>query len=78
MHNKYILDVIASDKGLPNLQSTLSINININDENDNRPIFLSNVYRFDCFEITGNSGNEANNGTFIGKIEAIDSDLINN
>jgi hypothetical protein len=43
MHNKYILDVIASIQGLPNLQTTLSININIKDENDNPPIFLSSV-----------------------------------
>jgi hypothetical protein len=36
------------------------------------------VYRFDCFEITGYLGNDANDWTFIGKIEAVDSDLINN
>jgi hypothetical protein len=77
MHNKYILDIIASDQGLPNLQTTISIDIIIKDENDNPPIFLSSVYRFDCFEITGNLGNDANDWTFIGKIEAVDSDILN-
>lgn len=43
--NGFILTIIATDKGNPPLSSSVFLNINISDANDNTPVFSSFSYR---------------------------------
>ncbi|GAB1604338.1 protocadherin beta-15-like isoform X1 [Argonauta hians] len=44
IQGKYILNVIARDRGYPPKQSTLIVIITVTDQNDNEPVFTKNVY----------------------------------
>jgi len=46
----YIMTVQAQDAGKPMLSSTVTVYINVIDENDNTPVFESNSYNVDVYE----------------------------
>lgn len=46
----YIMVVQAQDAGKPMLSSTVTVYINVIDENDNAPLFESNSYNVEVFE----------------------------
>lgn len=46
----YIMTVQAQDAGKPMLSSTVTVYINVIDENDNAPVFETNSYNVDVYE----------------------------
>jgi len=46
----YIMTVQAQDSGKPMLSSTVTVYINVIDENDNAPVFETNSYNLDVYE----------------------------
>ncbi|XP_071105206.1 cadherin-23-like [Haliotis cracherodii] len=62
-----VLTVIATDGGAPRLSSTATLRINVQDENDNAPVFNKTTFSGDVME----SGNP---GEHILQVEATDSD----
>ncbi|GAB1604111.1 protocadherin beta-15-like [Argonauta hians] len=44
IQDSYNVQVIAKDKGIPPKQGVLNVLINVKDENDNRPLFLEEIY----------------------------------
>ena len=42
--DKYIVPVVATDRGSPPLSSTVVVTVNIEDKNDNDPTFLKSIY----------------------------------
>lgn len=44
MISSYVLEVHATDHGVPELSSTVLVNLDISDENDNPPLFSQNNY----------------------------------
>lgn len=63
----FSLTVYAKDKGTPSMTGTTSVIVNINDKNDNRPIFEQPLFRFWMEE------NEKT-GTYVGHLLASDND----
>ncbi|XP_068128918.1 cadherin-related family member 2 [Hyperolius riggenbachi] len=61
-----ILTVKLYDLGVPSLSSEVNVTINVEDLNDNSPIFSQTEYRF--------SVNESTNGAYIGLLSATDAD----
>ncbi|XP_071485882.1 protocadherin Fat 4-like [Diadema antillarum] len=66
--SSYVLTIEAIDGGVPPLSSTIFLEIEILDENDNRPLFESAVYNFYLLE-------EEEAGVEVGTIQAIDPDI---
>ena len=65
----YILEIIAKDKGNPPLESlTLTVSVNVQDDNDNNPSFLQNPYN-------GSVSEGANNGSDVIEVKAKDADI---
>ncbi|CAH8514771.1 unnamed protein product [Schistosoma turkestanicum] len=64
---KYTLTAIAVDHGNPSLTGTATVQIIINDLNDNAPVFSTNNYTFHLQE------NQARN-TIVGQVNATDAD----
>ncbi|XP_058262193.1 cadherin-related family member 2 [Hemibagrus wyckioides] len=60
------LNVTATDMGIPALSSWVNFIINIDDENDNSPVFLQSEYTFYV--------NESETGAFVGFVYATDAD----
>ncbi|XP_038126067.1 cadherin-related family member 2 [Cyprinodon tularosa] len=60
------LTVIATDKGTPALSSSAAVVINVEDINDNKPVFKEKSYSF--------SVKEGEKGAFVGSILATDQD----
>ncbi|MCJ8739643.1 hypothetical protein PDJAM_G00049530 [Pangasius djambal] len=60
------LNVTATDMGTPPLSSTVKFIINIDDENDNSPMFLQTEYTFHV--------KESERGAFVGYVYATDDD----
>lgn len=46
----YIMTVQAQDTGKPMLSSTVTVYVNVIDENDNTPVFETNNYNVDIYE----------------------------
>lgn len=46
----YVMTVQAQDAGKPMLSSTVTVYINVIDENDNAPVFETNSYNVDIYE----------------------------
>lgn len=46
----YVMTVQAQDAGKPMLSSTVTVYINVIDENDNAPVFDTNSYNVDVYE----------------------------
>lgn len=46
----YIMTVQAQDAGKPMLSSTVTVYVNVIDENDNAPVFETNSYNVDVYE----------------------------
>lgn len=65
--NGFSLTVYARDKGNPSLTGTTTVIVNINDLNDNRPIFDQPLFRFWMEENVGT-------GTSVGQLSAKDAD----
>ncbi|XP_033103123.1 protocadherin Fat 4-like isoform X2 [Anneissia japonica] len=63
--------VIAEDKGTPSLSSNISITIEVEDVNDNAPIFINSTYEGEVNETAGN-------GEFILTVIATDADSLQN
>ncbi|XP_078087168.1 cadherin-related family member 2 [Mustelus asterias] len=63
---KIILIVEAYDLGVPSLSSTVNVTINVEDENDNSPIFTESVYNASVMEDTL--------GAFVTLVQATDND----
>ncbi|XP_040029736.2 cadherin-related family member 2 [Gasterosteus aculeatus] len=60
------LNVTATDKGVPSLSTTVSVNIIVEDVNDNTPQFKAPSYKF--------SVKEGEKGAFVGSVQAEDLD----
>ncbi|KAB5554228.1 hypothetical protein PHYPO_G00047920 [Pangasianodon hypophthalmus] len=60
------LNVTATDMGTPPLSSTVKFIINVDDENDNSPMFLQTEYTFHV--------KESERGAFVGYVYATDGD----
>ncbi|MCI4385422.1 hypothetical protein PGIGA_G00050270 [Pangasianodon gigas] len=60
------LNVTATDMGTPPLSSTVKFIINVDDENDNSPMFLQTEYTFHV--------KESERGAFVGYVSATDGD----
>ncbi|XP_047657229.1 cadherin-related family member 2 [Tachysurus fulvidraco] len=60
------LNITATDMGIPALSSWVKFIINVDDENDNSPVFLKSEYTF--------SVNESLTGAFVGFVYATDAD----
>ena len=65
--SSYVLELEASDGGIPPYFSSITINITITDTNDNQPIFLKNTYEVDVVE-------NSRQGDVIIRVEAEDRD----
>lgn len=63
----YIMTVQAQDAGKPMLSSTVTVYINVIDENDNAPVFETNSYNVDVYE-------NATVNTVVATVTAIDRD----
>lgn len=46
----YVMTVQAQDAGKPMLSSTVTVYVNVIDENDNAPVFETNTYNVDIYE----------------------------
>nr|AHY88472.1 fmi [Terebratalia transversa] len=68
-HDKYTLTVQATDKGTPSRSSSVSVDIIINDLNDNIPQFSNSSYEFRVSENINPVGSRP-----IGDIDATDAD----
>ncbi|XP_065146628.1 protocadherin alpha-2-like isoform X3 [Paramisgurnus dabryanus] len=66
-------EVHAVDSGVPSLSSNLTVNVFIQDENDNRPVILS-PYSEPGSVNTENIPYSAEAGYFVAKIRAVDAD----
>ncbi|KAI8491046.1 hypothetical protein Bbelb_310870 [Branchiostoma belcheri] len=66
--NRFTLKISAHDLGNPPLTGTQTVTINILDYNDNAPVFLQSVYKFDVSE-------DIEVGGTIGNVSAIDADI---
>ena len=53
----YHMNVSATDNGQPSLSNSVSFNINIDDVNDNSPVFFNTPYRFNVVEHASGSIN---------------------
>lgn len=69
--HQYDMTVVAKDRGVPPLQTSMQVVINIQDLNDNSPVFSQTQYNFKATE-----GIPIN--TNIGKVNATDADSGNN
>ncbi|XP_062870804.1 protocadherin alpha-8-like [Trichomycterus rosablanca] len=67
------IQVQATDSGIPSLNSNLTVNVFIVDENDNRPVILP-PYSESGSVNTENIPYSAEAGYFVAKIRAVDSD----
>lgn len=65
--SRYTLTVEAQDRGKPSLTSTVTLDINVLDLNDNSPVFPSNSYSVEISE-------DAPEGSLVLKVSASDSD----
>ncbi|XP_072368292.1 cadherin-related family member 2 isoform X2 [Scyliorhinus torazame] len=72
LNGKIILIVEAYDLGIPKLSTTVNVTINVEDENDNSPVFTKSVYNASVVEHTL--------GAFVTLVKASDNDAteINN
>ncbi|XP_066497558.1 cadherin-related family member 2 [Hoplias malabaricus] len=66
LNGKIMLNVTATDMGVPPLKSSANVVINVDDENDNKPQYLERDYNFHVKESEG--------GIFVGYIHARDAD----
>ena len=67
MTSQYTLNVLAQDRGTPPLSTTVSVNILVEDINDNAPQFFDSTISTTLFE-------NSEEGTFIVTLEAADLD----
>jgi len=78
LYDKYYLDLIAVDFGYPSLNSTLKLKIDIDDINDNIPIFSQDLYVFNLLEEKTSFSakvKDLKEWISVGFIEAKDDDL---
>ena len=66
--DSYQLEIRVSDSGTPSLSSTLTVDITIEDSNDNSPVFNSSPYVFNLIE-------NSSIGSTVGVLQASDSDI---
>ena len=69
---KYIIFINSSYNSQPPIESNMILEIYLNDENDNSPLFLKDQYEFDLSRI---QTVDLNGWILTGRVEAIDSDL---
>ncbi|XP_051534406.1 protocadherin-16 [Myxocyprinus asiaticus] len=67
----YTLTVEAQDKGTPSLTTTVTLDINVLDLNDNSPVFPSSSYSVEILE-------DAPDGSFVLDVSASDQDIGSN
>ncbi|XP_069123032.1 cadherin-23-like isoform X3 [Argopecten irradians] len=67
LNGKVLLRVEAYDLGEPQKQRTIPVTIEVEDENDNAPIFAQNIYTADVME-------NATEGTMVIQVHATDAD----
>ncbi|KAL8593351.1 hypothetical protein ACOMHN_063984 [Nucella lapillus] len=60
--------IVARDGGKPPLSGTLTVNVNVTDDNDNAPVFTNNIYNLNVNE-------NAEVGSPVGKVVATDKDI---
>ncbi|XP_062841144.1 cadherin-related family member 2 [Trichomycterus rosablanca] len=61
-----VFNVTASDMGVPSLSSSVKVTINVDDENDNKPVYLKTEYTFHV--------KESERGITVGFVHAHDAD----
>lgn len=66
--DKYNLIVAAADNGTPSQTATTKIMIEVQDANDNDPVFEKELYEFSLEE-------NLRRGTYVGKVSALDADI---
>uniref|UniRef100_A0ACB8EIP8 Uncharacterized protein n=1 Tax=Sphaerodactylus townsendi TaxID=933632 RepID=A0ACB8EIP8_9SAUR len=66
LEGKVVVTVLVHDLGIPQLNTTVNVNINVEDKNDNVPRFNSSLYVF--------SVQEGLQGISVGNVEATDAD----
>ena len=50
MNDSFVITILATDSGTPNRTTSVLVNINITDVNDEKPVFPSSVYMFEVSE----------------------------
>jgi protocadherin-16/23 len=68
MRDRYTLTVVATDNGLPPGSAAATVNVFVNDANDNDPVFTRDVYQFTIEE-------NLEKGALVGVVSATDKDL---
>lgn len=68
MRDRYTLTVVATDNGLPPGSAAATVNVFVNDANDNDPVFTRDVYQFTIEE-------NLEKGALVGVVSANDKDL---
>ncbi|XP_072487200.1 cadherin-related family member 2 isoform X2 [Notamacropus eugenii] len=66
LSGKIVLTVFVYDLGVPSLNTTVNVTINVEDINDNMPVFIHNTYEFHVKERV--------KGAYLGFLEAFDAD----
>ncbi|XP_070490349.1 cadherin-87A isoform X2 [Chironomus tepperi] len=69
IRQKYTLEIVASDKGIPSLSGTATVEINIINSNDKAPYFIPTTQRAEISE-------DAEIDTFVHKLTANDPDIV--
>jgi protocadherin-16/23 len=68
IRDRYTLTVVATDNGLPPGSAAATVNVFVNDANDNDPVFTRDVYQFTIEE-------NLEKGALVGVVSATDKDL---
>ncbi|NP_001191667.1 cadherin-related protein [Aplysia californica] len=68
LQGHYTLLVVAEDGGAPSLTGTMTVHVNVTDENDNSPVFTQEEYSYSV-------GETERVGEVVGKLTATDVDL---
>ncbi|XP_036607213.1 cadherin-related family member 2 [Trichosurus vulpecula] len=66
LSGKIVLTVLVHDLGIPSLSTTVNVTINVEDINDNMPVFVQTTYEFHV--------KEREKGAYLGLVEAWDAD----
>ncbi|XP_051789694.1 protocadherin gamma-A4-like isoform X11 [Erpetoichthys calabaricus] len=73
----YTFDIIAKDSGIPQLSSSVTVNITVLDENDNTPVIVS-PWRPHGSIVSDMIPSSAEEGYLVTKVIAIDDDSVQN
>uniref|UniRef100_A0A8C4XAQ6 Cadherin domain-containing protein n=1 Tax=Erpetoichthys calabaricus TaxID=27687 RepID=A0A8C4XAQ6_ERPCA len=73
----YTFDVVAKDSGIPQLSSSVTVKINVLDENDNTPVIVS-PWRPHGSIVSDAIPSSAEEGYLVTKVIAIDDDSVQN